>query len=174
MLADNELIALKEDAMRQEEEASRTIQDLEVRISQATNDRNALNFEYTKASDSYNALRVNVDEKIKGLEDRYAQQQRAYRQLEASTKATAEQAKGEHDQEVADLIREYTSRIETAEATLKSMLEMRDATEQDYKSLNVNFMQEQNKHQEAIVDLESRIREEIKRNFDSRFAALES
>jgi predicted nucleic acid-binding Zn-ribbon protein len=69
-VADNELLKLKEDAMRSEVEASQIIQDLELKISQATNDRNTLNFEFSKINDTYKSLRGNTDEKIRALEDR--------------------------------------------------------------------------------------------------------
>jgi len=55
---------------------------LELKISQATNDRNSLNFEFNKINDAYKASKMHNEEKIKSLEDRYSQQQRAYRQLE--------------------------------------------------------------------------------------------
>jgi chromosome segregation ATPase len=113
-----------------------------VRMSQASNDSNSLTFESTKVNDAYKGLKVNVEEKIRNLEDRYAQQQRSYRQLETQTKSTYEQAKAEHDQEIADLTREYNSRLEISESTLNSMLDMRDGTEEDFKSLNIAFMQE--------------------------------
>ena len=172
-IADNDLLSLKEEAMRKEVEDGQRIQDLELKISQATNDRNSLNFEFNKINDAYKASKMHNEEKIKSLEDRYSQQQRAYRQLENQTKSAYEQAKAEHEQELADLTRDYQARLEMSESTLKSIQDMRDATEADYKSLNVNFMQEKNKHTESVIELEHRIRDEIMRSFNSNIRSLE-
>lgn len=178
--SDENLMLLKEEALKREMEDGRSIQELESKVNRLINEKNLLLMDLESLQEQYDKLHGSSQERIRNLEDRINQQERQYRQLEESTRISLDRNKKESEQNLYEVSREYQNKLEISEENLRSLKNTKDSLEQEARNLKTQINSIKTQAQEALNDLEYKIKEEesIKynsavRNYEGRIKTLE-
>ena len=178
--SDENLMMVKEEALKREMEDERNIQELESRLNKCGNEKNMAYMDLESLQDQYDKLLGNSQERIRNLEDRINQQERQYRQLEESTRVALDRTKKDSEQSLYEVSRDYQSKLEKSEDSVKSFKGMKESLEAETRALKNQITQIKTQAQEALSELEYRIKEEetskynsAVRNYEARVKTLE-
>lgn len=178
--SDENLMMVKEEALKREMEDERSLQELDSKLGRCANEKNMLMMDLESLHEQYDKLLGNSQERIRSLEDRINQQERSYRQLEESTRMGLEKTKKESEQNLYEVTRDFQGKLEVSEDNIRSLKNLKEGLEVDVRSMKNQITQIKSQAQEALAELEYRIKEEetlkynnTVRNFESRIKTLE-
>jgi chromosome segregation ATPase len=168
------LLVLKEDSLKHEMDDSRTLQELELRLNRAQSEKTMLSNELDRLHASYDQLQSTSSERVRALDERLAQQQKAYRQLEDSARLSSERARDEHFSEVRDVTAAYESKLGEAQQQLEVLAKEKESVEVAVQSLKNQMFDLKSLHAEELIRTEDHVREEEGIKFNSALRNLET
>ena len=178
--SDENLMVVKEEALKREMEDDRNIQELESRLNKSNNEKSMAYMDLESLQGQYDKLLGNSQERIRNLEDRINQQERQYRQLEESTRLALDRTKKESEQNLYEVSRDYQGKLEKSEDSIKNLKSVKESLEMETRALKNQITQIKAQAQEALSELDYRIKEEetakynsAVRNYEARVKTLE-
>ncbi|CAG9329321.1 unnamed protein product [Blepharisma stoltei] len=173
-MAEEAVMIQKEESFKREMDDRRVIQDLETKLSRANNEKGILNQELENLQEQFQKLQNSTMERYRAYDEKLSQQERLYKQLEETSRNSLDRAKKEHLQEVFEINRDFTNKLEDAEESLRNLRTAREALENENKTLRGQIAQLKSNHQEALTEQDFKIREEETTKFNTTLKGLET
>jgi predicted nucleic acid-binding Zn-ribbon protein len=142
-------------------------------LNKALNEKNLLALELNNLQEHYEKAQQAGQDRIRTLEERLAQQQRLYKQLDETSKASYERSKRDHSEEVKEISRDYESKLESAEDLIHQLRGNKDALEKEISNLRASINQLKVSHRDEISDAQDKVREEETQKFNNTLRNLE-
>ena len=178
--SDENLMILKEEALKREMEFERNLQDLESKLNRLGNEKNLVLADLETLQQQYEKLHISSSERIRSLEDRINLQERQSRQQEDSARVSLERQKKDSDSTVYELTRDFSNKLEISEESNRNLKSQKESLELENRNQKNQIVQIKRESQEALSELEYRIREEENakynnavRNYEGRVKTLE-
>lgn len=171
--AEDSILMLKEENLRREMEDSKAYQEVEYKFNKALNEKNLLSLELANLQEHYEKAQQASQDRIRTLEERLAQQQRLYKQLDETSKASYERSKRDHSEEVKEISRDYESKLESAEDLIHQLRGNKDALEKEISNLRASINQMKASHRDEISEVQDKVREEETQKFNNTLRNLE-
>ncbi|CAG9316297.1 unnamed protein product [Blepharisma stoltei] len=172
-MAEEAVMIQKEESFKREMEDRRIIQDLETKLSRSNNEKGILSQELENLQEQFQKLQSSAMERYRAYDEKITQQDRLYKQLEETSRNNLDRTKKEHLQEVFEINRDYTNKLEEAEENIRNLRAAREALDNETKNLRGQIAQLKSSHQEALTDQDFKIREEETTKFNSTLKGLE-
>lgn len=172
-LAEEAVMIQKEEAFKREMDDRRVIQEFENRLSRANNEKAILNQEVENLQEQLQKLQTSTMDRYRSYDEKIAQQDRICKQLEDTSRNQIDRTKKEHLQEVFEINRDFTHKLEAADENIRNQRAAREALEVENKNLRAQIAQLKSAHQEALTDQEFRIKEEETAKFNTTLKGLE-
>jgi hypothetical protein len=172
--ADEALLVLKEEGLKREMDDSRALQELELRLNRAQSEKTMLNNELDRLQGSYNQLQSTSAERLKSLDDRLVQQQKAYRQLEDSARLSLERARDDNTSEVKEVSAAYEVKLNDAQDHEEALAKEKEGLENSVQSLKNQIFELRSQHAEELIRTEDHVREEEGIKFNAALRNLET
>lgn len=168
------LLILKEEALKREMDDSKAAQELELRLNRAHSEKVMLNNELDRLKASYDQLQASSAERLRGLDDRLIQQQKAYRQLEDQMRLSGDRARDDHFAEVKEVSQSYEVKLAEAHDHAEDLAKDKESLELTVQNLKNQIYDLKSVHAEELVRTEDKVREAEGIKFNSALRNLES
>lgn len=172
--AEEALLVMKEGSLQREMDDSKATQELELRLNRAQSEKTLLNNELDRLKASFEHFQSSSAERLRALDDRLSQQQKAYRQLEETSRLSSDRARGDHYTEVKGVSQIYEAKLAEAQDHLHDMVSEKEALERALQTLQTQVIELKSLHAEELVRTEDEVRETEAVKFNAALRNLEA
>lgn len=180
ILAEECYLRFKEETLKKEVENSKVVQELENKVNKLLSEKSVLGIEYESLQTQFDNFHRQTKDHIMSLEEKIDMQEKQYRLLEENERSSKESQKIQSEQERFTIIKDFQSKLGSADDKIKFLTQKNFELEVEIKSLNSQIIQIKASGQEELNDLELALREEeslkydqMVENFESRVKNLE-
>jgi chromosome segregation ATPase len=163
--SEDTLAQIKEEAMKREMKDSRTIEALEMRLSELTHEKGNLQGELSKHREYHERTVEGFQEKVKTLENKVASLLRNHAQSEESLRSEIERLRLEHNLELERVNKDWERQLGYSEEQFRKIKVNRDELDEGNKALKSNMLSMRVEHDAQLKQCEDRVREETERRF---------
>ena len=161
--AEDTLAQVKEEAMKREMKDSRTIEALEMHLSELTHDKSNLHGELAKHREYHERTVESFQEKVKTLENKVAALLRSHAQNEESLRSEIDRLRLEHNLELERVNKDWERQLGYSEEQFRKIKSNRDELDEANKSLKANLVTMRVEQDTALKQCEERVREDTER-----------
>ena len=173
-ISEEALMYTKEELYQQGAEFSNSHQELEAKLARTLTEKAQTRIELEELQDQYSKANYTLQEKTRTYEDKIAQQQRIYRQLDESSRQSLDRLKQEHLEEIEDVRRDHELQLTAASDSIQHLKGIRENMAAEGKDLRAQNTKLKTAHQEALGTLENNIRQEEMEKYSRLIKAVET
>lgn len=172
--AEESVLIIKEESLKREMDESKAAQEQELRFNRVQSEKTMLNNELERLKASYDQFQASSAERLRALDDRLAQQQKNYRQLEETSRLNADRARDDHIAEVRDVSQNYEAKLAVAHSQADELSKDKESLELTLQGFKNQIFDLKSLHAEELVRTEDRVREAEGIKFNTALKSLEA
>lgn len=178
--AEDEIVNHKEICVEKESETNRIIEELKSRNYELESEKRSLIKNLTENQENHRLYINSSNEKINNFETRLIKQQKLYKQLDESSRNSFERAKQDYETSISEVLHDSQIKLKIAEESLNYLKNIKDELEHENRNQRNQISSMKMSHNEQLIQIENRIRDEentkfsiLIKNLEKRMKAVE-